>query len=97
MSDTLGHSELVLTTTGPHLTEINYRSIGDGREFLLDRMLDDRWFDSVLHLHLGQPLPALEPPGQAAHVRYLMAPGSGEIVRAGSTGHLFYAKLVLER
>ncbi|MBQ0834719.1 ATP-grasp domain-containing protein [Marinobacter sp.] len=78
------HSEFVLTTTGPQLIEINYRSIGDGREFLLDRMLDGRWFDSVLRLHLGQPLPALEPPGQAAHVRYLMAPGSGEIVRAGS-------------
>ncbi len=78
------HSEFVLTATGPQLIEINYRSIGDGREFLLDRMLDGRWFDSVLRLHLGEPLPSLEPPCQAAHVRYLMAPGAGEIVRAGA-------------
>ncbi|WP_202980214.1 ATP-grasp domain-containing protein [Marinobacter fonticola] len=78
------HSEFVLTATGPQLIEINYRSIGDGREFLLDRMLGDRWFDSVLRLHLGQSLPPLEPPRHAAHVRYLMAPGAGEIARAGA-------------
>ncbi|WP_417546309.1 hypothetical protein [Marinobacter sp.] len=78
------HSEFVLTASGPQLLEINYRSIGDGREFLLDRMLDGHWFDSVLRLHLGQPLPFLESPRHAAHVRYLMAPSAGEIVRAGA-------------
>ena len=43
------------------LVEINYRSIGDGREFLLDRMFGGGWFDAILGLHLGEPLSALQP------------------------------------
>jgi biotin carboxylase len=78
------HSEFVLTESGPQLIEINYRSVGDGREFLLDRMLDGRLFDSILRVHLGQALPAIEVPRQAAHIRYLTAPGPGEIVRAAN-------------
>lgn len=78
------HSEFVVTSAGPRLIEINYRSVGDGREFLLDRMLGERLFKTVLSLHLGQPLPPMTPPEQVAHVRYLTPPAAGEVVRAAS-------------
>lgn len=50
------HSEFALTDQGPVLIEINYRSIGDGCEFMLDRMFGGHWFEWILRLHLGQPL-----------------------------------------
>jgi biotin carboxylase len=50
------HSEFALTAHGPVLVEINYRSIGDGCEFMLDRMFGGHWFEWILRLHLGQPL-----------------------------------------
>jgi biotin carboxylase len=50
------HSEFALTEHGPVLIEINYRSIGDGCEFMLDRMFGGHWFEWILRLHLGQPL-----------------------------------------
>jgi biotin carboxylase len=76
------HSEFILTADGPVLVEINYRSIGDGREFLLDRMFDGRWFDSVLGLHLGQPLPTLRAQREHALVRYYVADAEGTLAMA---------------
>lgn len=81
------HSEFVITETGPQLIEINYRSIGDGREFLLDRMLGGCLFTTVLKLHLGHLLPPLDAPNQVAHVHYLTASGTGQIVRAAAPRH----------
>lgn len=50
------HSEFALTAHGPVLIEINYRSIGDGCEFMLDRMFGGHWFEWILRLHLGDKL-----------------------------------------
>ncbi|QNT79242.1 ATP-grasp domain-containing protein [Entomobacter blattae] len=51
------HSEFIATEAGPVLVEINYRSIGDGREFLLDRLLGRKWFSTILKLYQGVSLP----------------------------------------
>ncbi|TNE83954.1 MAG: siderophore biosynthesis protein PvsA [Gammaproteobacteria bacterium] len=74
------HSEFIATPTGPRLVEINYRSIGDGREFLLDRLLPSGWFKPILQVHAGQPL--REPPSsqQRAIIRYLPARQEGTLV-----------------
>lgn len=74
------HSEFILTERGPVLVEINYRSIGDGREFMLDRMFGHRWFDTILRLHLGQPLEPLQPSSRHALVRYYVAGEEGRLV-----------------
>ncbi|WP_045727043.1 carboxylate--amine ligase [Xanthomonas sp. GPE 39] len=78
------HSEFILTADGPVLVEINYRSIGDGREFLLDRLFGGRWFDSVLGLHLGQPLPTLHACREHALVRYYVAEREGILTLASA-------------
>lgn len=76
------HSEFILTAGGPVLVEINYRSIGDGREFLLERLLPQGWFAPILALHLGEPLAVFEASGAAALVHYLVAQQSGCLHRA---------------
>lgn len=73
------HSEFILTDDGPVLVEINYRSIGDGREFLLDRLLPQGWFARILALHLGEPLAEAQPSNAAALVHYLVAPHGGQL------------------
>ncbi|WP_461480678.1 ATP-grasp domain-containing protein [Porticoccus sp.] len=74
------HSEFIATAEGPRLVEINYRSIGDGREFLLDRLLPSGWFKPILELHAGQPLQPQTSPQQQAIIRYLPARQEGTLV-----------------
>ncbi|MDT4876390.1 hypothetical protein FQZ97_1118260 [compost metagenome] len=81
------HSEFILTAQGPVLVEINYRSIGDGREFLLDRLLPQGWFDRILALHLGEPLADAESSGAEALVHYLVAERAGCLVEAPGSFH----------
>ncbi|XQZ98180.1 ATP-grasp domain-containing protein [Komagataeibacter rhaeticus] len=74
------HSEFIATTDGPVLVEINYRSVGDGDEFLLDRLTHGSWFSSILDLHLGRPLDEVIPRcviSAAAETIYLTADKSG--------------------
>ncbi|MCC4602652.1 ATP-grasp domain-containing protein [Xanthomonas campestris] len=78
----LCHSEFVLTADGPVLVEINYRSIGDRREFLLDAMFGQQWFAAALAPHLGQPLPPLRSARTHALLRYYVADHDGELVAA---------------
>lgn len=73
------HSEFVLTAKGPVLIEINYRSIGDGREFMLESMQPDGWFERILRLHLGQPLADAVPSARRAMVRYYVATEEGRL------------------
>ncbi|GAB3382208.1 ATP-grasp domain-containing protein [Azotobacter armeniacus] len=79
------HSEFILTAEGPVLVEINYRSIGDGREFLLDRLLPQGWFERILALHLGEPLADNRGGGGEALVHYLVAPQSGRLCQASAS------------
>ncbi|MEB0076404.1 siderophore biosynthesis protein PvsA [Pseudomonas sp. CCI3.2] len=76
------HSEFILTADGPMLVEINYRSIGDGREFLLDRLLPQGWFDRILGIHLGEKLLDAEPVHAQALVHYVVADTPGRLQQA---------------
>ncbi len=76
------HSEFVLTAAGPRLIEINYRSVGDGRDLLLNRTLGFPLFETILRLHLGERLPTLTPSLRHALIEYLVAPRGGEVRRA---------------
>lgn len=76
------HTEFVLTDAGPRLIEINYRTVGDHREFLLDETLGFPLFEAVLRLHLGEPLGELERGDRVAAVRYYPADRSGELLSA---------------
>ncbi len=78
----LCHSEFILTGDGPVLVEINYRSIGDRREFLLDEMFAKQWFNAALAPHLGLPLPQLRSTHAHALLRYYVAEHDGELVAA---------------
>lgn len=75
------HTEFVLTASGPRVIEINYRTIGDSREFLLDEALGIRLFEQVLRLHLGAPLEPMKPPAVAAGIRYFCAERPGVLAR----------------
>lgn len=82
------HSEFILTAQGPVLVEINYRSIGDGREFLLDRLLPQGWFDRIIALHLGESLSVAQPAQAEAAVHYLVADRSGRLDQASTSFNL---------
>ena len=79
------HSEFILTAQGPMLVEINYRSIGDGRELLLDRLLPQGWFDRIVALHLGHSLIAAQPAQAQATVHYLVAERPGRLDQASAS------------
>lgn len=82
------HSEFVLTDDGPVLVEINYRSIGDGREFMLDRMHGSRWFETILRPHLGRPVALPEVVHRHARVEYVVATEEGRVDAAsGDRSH----------
>jgi biotin carboxylase len=76
------HTEFVLTAQGPRLIEINYRCIGDRRDFLLEQTLGIPLFETVLRLHLGEPLSALSLAPRAAAIRYLTPSADGQIISA---------------
>lgn len=76
------HTEFVLTPQGPRLIEINYRCIGDRRDFLLEQTLGIPLFETVLRLHLGELLPALSLAPRAATIRYLTPSAEGRIISA---------------
>lgn len=78
------HSEFVLTARGPVLVEINYRSIGDGREFMLETLLPDGWFERILRLHLGESLPEAVAGTRQALVRYYVATEEGRLSLAAA-------------
>jgi len=73
------HSEFIITQSGPVLVEVNYRSIGDGREFLLNNLSHHQWFSTILKLHLGQKLEEDFAIQGSAQVHYVVADSSGTI------------------
>lgn len=76
------HTEYVMTEKGPRLIEINYRNIGDYREFLLQDTLAIPLFEIVLRLYVGEPLPQLELARNAALIRYFTAQSAGRLSNA---------------
>ena len=71
------HSEFIVTQNGPVLVEINYRSIGDGREFLLNELLTFNWFEKILQLHAGEALGEIDSDSECAVIEYFPAEKSG--------------------
>ncbi len=76
------HTEFVMTDAGPRLIEINYRSIGDYREFLLQDTLGLSLFEIILSLYAGEPLPQLDITPGAALIRYFTAQSAGRLAGA---------------
>lgn len=76
------HTEFVLTENGPRLIEINYRTVGDHMEFMLEHTLDLPLFEKILRLHLGEPLGACPLADRVAAIRYFPAGRSGRIISA---------------
>lgn len=73
------HTEFVMSKRGPRLIEINYRNIGDYREFLLCDVLQIRLFETVLRLYLGEALPNIQVSNNAAWIRYFTASEAGRL------------------
>ncbi len=76
------HTEFVLTAAGPRLIEINYRSIGDRRDLLMQEALGIDYFAAVLRLHLGEALKPVQARARAAAIRYFTLPAEGTIAAA---------------
>lgn len=73
------HTEFVMSKSGPRLIEINYRNIGDYREFLLCDVLQIPLFEKVLRLYLGEPLPNIPISNNAAWIRYFTSNEAGKL------------------
>ncbi|MFK4088141.1 acetyl-CoA carboxylase biotin carboxylase subunit family protein [Kribbella sp. NPDC020789] len=53
------HTEFVVQADGrARLIEVNYRAIGDRMDLALEQILGIPYFEHVLRVHLGEPLPA---------------------------------------
>ncbi|MFC9690503.1 acetyl-CoA carboxylase biotin carboxylase subunit family protein [Kribbella sp. NPDC056951] len=53
------HTEFVVQADGrARLIEVNYRAIGDRMDLALEQILGVPYFEHVLRVHLGEPLPA---------------------------------------
>jgi len=53
------HTEFVVQPDGrARLIEVNYRAIGDRMDLALEQILGIPYFEHVLRIHLGEPLPA---------------------------------------
>ncbi len=53
------HTEFVVQPDGrARLIEVNYRAIGDRMDLALEQILGIPYFEHVLRVHLGEPLPA---------------------------------------
>jgi biotin carboxylase len=53
------HTEFVVQPDGrARIIEVNYRAIGDQCDLMLQEILGIRYFEQVLRVHLGEPLPA---------------------------------------
>lgn len=76
------HTEFVLTNMGPRLIEINYRTVGDQREFMLVHTLGIPLFEKILRIHLGEPLGECPIADRVAAIRYFIADQNGEVLAA---------------
>lgn len=76
------HTEFVLTDAGPRLIEINYRTVGDYRDFLLQDALEVPLFETILRLHMGEPLDSMALSSRAAAICYFPADRAGEVITA---------------
>ncbi|MFG1808070.1 acetyl-CoA carboxylase biotin carboxylase subunit family protein [Streptomyces sp. NPDC049040] len=78
------HTEFVVDRGVARLVEVNYRAIGDQCDLLLADLLRVPFFDLVLRVHLGEPLPPgpWPAPGRAACLAYPCADRAGTLTAA---------------
>jgi biotin carboxylase len=76
------HTEFVLTPQGPRIIEINYRTVGDHMEFMLEHTLDIALFEKILRVHLGEPAGGLQLADRVAAIRYFPTKKAGKICSA---------------
>ena len=76
------HTEFVLTPKGPRIIEINYRTVGDHMEFMLEHTLEMALFEKILRLHLGESLGKCSVAQRAALIRYFPTEKAGQILSA---------------
>lgn len=67
------HTEFMLTDKGPVIIEINYRSIGDGNDFLLDKLVSFHYFEKILEIYAGASIADINPGRQFAFIKYVAA------------------------
>ncbi|WP_327118939.1 ATP-grasp domain-containing protein [Nocardia sp. NBC_01730] len=84
------HTEFVVTNGRARLIEVNYRSIGDQCDLLLQDALEIPLFERILRTHLGEPLP--DDLGfrtdRAARIDHVCAPASGTLISAPAAADL---------
>lgn len=76
------HTEFVLTPQGPRIIEINYRTVGDHMEFMLEHTLDIALFEKILCIHLGEPLEGIRLADRVAGIRYFPTKRAGTLCAA---------------
>lgn len=76
------HTEFVLTPKGPRIIEINYRTVGDHMEFMLEHTMEMALFEKILRLHLGEPLGRCSVAQRVALIRYFPTEKAGQILSA---------------
>ncbi|MEV8093014.1 ATP-grasp domain-containing protein [Kitasatospora sp. NPDC085879] len=79
------HTEFVVQPDGrARIIEVNYRAIGDQCDLMLARLLDIPFFEHVLRVHLGEPLPAElgARTGRHGHNRAVLADRAGTLTAA---------------
>jgi len=78
------HSEFIVTDKGPVLVEVNYRSIGDGREFLLNKLLPFDWFEKIIKLHAGEALNNVDTSSKSALIKYFPNVTDGFLIKSNN-------------
>ncbi len=79
------HTEFVVQADGrARLIEVNYRAIGDRMDLALEQILGIPYFEHVLRVHLGEPLPPDlgGRTGQTAYSLFICADRAGTLTAA---------------
>lgn len=76
------HTEFVIDENDKvEIIEINYRSVGDHKEFLINELYDDQYFDDLIDIYLGEKLKHHQPAFSCAAIDYLVAERDGQIIK----------------
>ena len=86
------HTEFVVHEGRARLIEVNYRLIGDHCDFLMADLLGVPLHEWILRVHMGEPLPAHEPPEEGEGRRHAVA----QVVLAEREGVLAAAPEAVE-
>jgi biotin carboxylase len=87
------HTEFVIDENNEvEIIEINYRSAGDQKEFILNNIFSKQYFDRIIDVYLGKNISMLTLKFHVAEVSYLIAENEGVIIK--SPDYLLYEDIV---